>query len=341
MNEPTNKQLLITGASGFIGSAFCNYPGISGYALRVLLRAPLESFELNLDTYQDLTQELAQKLKNAQTVEPVAGSLLDIQSLRDACRNVDTVVHLASVAHVSPARSDSTEQVIVEGTRNLLTAAIENKVRRFVYVSSSLAQVVADNGVDITAYGWYKYSAEVLLLEAQKRGEIEVVIVRPVNVYGPGMKGNIASMISLVMRQRLPPLPVLDARLSLVGAEDVCQALQLAIECRQAAGRTYTVTDGQAYRISDIEAAIYRSLGKRFPRWRTPRVVLFAASLIAGMVALVRGRGTGIGLRTYRNVTTDNLFDNTAICQELGFTPRTTFYQELPSIIAKISQQNN
>ena len=322
MHERTAKNILVTGGSGFIGKAFC------------------QSLDLNLFSLRVLQRSLTQSGKNCDRspAEVVKGDLLNPESLVEACRNIEVVVHLAGIAHVANGKSDLAQTTIVEGTRNLINAAIRNKVKRFVYLSSSLAAAVDANSADITAYGRHKKAAEDLLLAASADGAIEVVILRPVNVYGPGMKGNIATMISLIQRQRLPPLPALRTRLSLVGAADVVQALNLVLESEQASGKIYTVTDGQEYQIQDIEAAIYAELGKTFPRWRTPRVVLFAAALAAGIVSAVTNNGAAIGPRTYRNITTDNVFDNAAICRDLGFKPGTNLFQELPQIIAKLSQ---
>jgi len=278
------------------------------------------------------------RLADVSVGELLPGNLLDQQSLDDACSNQQVVVHLAGKAHVGRSDDAESRSSIVDGTKNLLDAAVRLGVKRFVYVSSSLAQAAGSGIGDDTAYGRLKKAAENSLLEAHARGEIEVVILRPVNVYGVGMQGNIARMISLIIRKRLPPLPLVDSRISLVGVADLVKALRLAIDKEQAAGQVYTVTDGQEYKVVDIEKAIYDAIGKRFPRWRTPRVIVFAAAFLAGIVAQTLHKGSAIGLRTYRNICHDNLFDNSKICAELGFRPGTTFYQEMPKIVANIAE---
>ena len=96
------------------------------------------------------------------------------------------------------------------------------------------------------------------------------------------------------------------------------------------------VTDGEAYPISDIEEAIYRCLGKRLPTRRTPAMVLYLASLGAGLLSRLGIRKSGISTRTYRNLTRENLFDNGDILTELGFRPSTTLYAMLPAICSNI-----
>ncbi len=251
----------------------------------------------------------------------------------EACANVDAILHLAGEAHVSTATKGEDTNVV--GSANVLEAALQNKVRRIIFLSSSLANDAEADSENVTSYGKGKRATELLLLQAADKGQIETLILRPVNVYGIGMKGNIASMISMIHRSRLPRLPNLSSKISLLGADDLASAILLATNSDRTS-RVYTVTDGQDYPIAAIEEAIYRCLGKRLPRWPTPAVILYAAAVLAGAVARVSGRDTGISSRTYRNLTADNLFKNEEICAELGFQPTQNLYQLLPEIVGDI-----
>lgn len=274
--------------------------------------------------------------------KPILGDLLNEKSLLDACADIDTIYHLAGSAHVnnSVKGSDEAYRINVVGSENLLKAALKQNVRRVVYLSSSLAHAAETNAGDVTAYGRGKRAAEIALLEAADQQAIEVLILRPVNVYGVGMKGNIASMISMIHRRRLPRLPALSSKISLLGVEDLAAALLLAAGSQQTA-KIYTVTDGQDYPIAAIEEAIYRVLGRRLPRWKTPAVILYAAATVAGVVARIAGRESSISSRTYRNLTSDNLFTNNEICRELGFQPTQNLYQLLPEIADDIVSRIN
>ncbi|PCI77060.1 MAG: hypothetical protein COB20_09000 [SAR86 cluster bacterium] len=318
----SKRKILITGATGFIGLALCRRLLEEDFDVRVLLRNPAKIVLLS----------------SSIIAEPVLGDLHDQQSLVEACAGVDTILHLAGVAHVS--RTTKGDDTNVVGSENLLKAAVQQNVRRIVFLSSSLANAAAANSGDITAYGKGKRTAELLMLEAADRGQIEALILRPVNVYGVKMKGNIASMISMIHRGRLPRLPALSSKISLLGVEDLASAILLAANS-DLTSRIYTVTDGQEYPIAAIEEAIYRCLGKRLSRWRTPAVILYAASVLAGAMARLRGRDTGISSRTYRNLTADNLFKNEDICAELGFQPSQNLYQVLPKIVGDIVSETN
>ncbi len=269
--------------------------------------------------------------------QAVLGDLNDKQSLIEACADIDCVLHLAGMAHVGSSSQSPNLTTNIIGTENLLNAALEQKVNRIVFLSSSLAQAAESGTGDVTEYGRAKLAAEELLTAASSRGEIETVILRAVNVYGVGMKGNITNMIRMINSGRLPPLPALSSRISLLAVDDLVNALVLAATSAAAIAKTYTVTDSEVYPIASIEQSIYAALGKTQPRWRTPAVILYAASAMMGLLSRFLGREGSISARTYRNLTTDNLFDNEDICRDLGFTPTTTFYESLPEIVEHIT----
>lgn len=316
--EASKNRILITGASGFIGRHLA--VGLSGgdRQLRVLLRKP----------------EQAAIFADAATLEVALGTLQDADALARACRGVGTVVHPAGIAHVNNVPESELQAVNVQGTGRLLAAAIDQGVERLVYLSSSVVEGMGGGSSPASAYARSKQQAEALVLEAHSRGRIACTILRPANVYGVGMQGNIAAMVSLIARRRLPPLPRLETRVSMVAVGDLVEAVRLILANPSEEARTYPVSDGEPYTVAALEAAIYEALGRKKAAWRVPRMVLYGAAAAAELAKKIGGRRGGIGTRTYRSLTTDNLVSNAAICTELGFKPTTTFYRELPKIIA-------
>ncbi len=312
--------MLVTGATGFVGQALCRCLLAEKRPIRVLLRNP---------------KKIASLPEKLQT-EVVCGDLLDKESLLQACAAVDLIVHLAGTAHTVA----SSQASIIQGSKNLLAAATAQKVRRLVYLSSSLAHAAETGSGDVTEYGKSKRAVESLLLAAAHKNHIEVAILRPVNVYGSAMKGNIATMMSLISKGRLPGLPALHNRISLVGVEDLARAILLAANAGPAPG-IYSVTDGEEYRINEIESAIYAALGKTLPRWRAPAVLLYVAAVLAGLMGRLGGLNSSISARTYRNLTADNLFSNDEICTELGFKPSQNFYSILPEMLEQIKRADS
>ena len=306
---------LITGGSGFVGKA---------------LLTRLTASEKRPETLRLLVKQSSDA---PACFESSVGDLRDPHSLARACEGIDTVIHLAGIAHVGSAASAEARAVNLDGSLALLRAAIEAGARRFVFLSSTLSLD------DSLHYGRDKRGVEEALLAAAAAGSIKVVILRAVNIYGPGMRGNIATMIRLISSGVLPRLPTLANRLSLVGVEDVVSALLLAATHASHADSPaklaikVTLTDGCEYRINAIEEAIYTAVERRQSHWRFPAVVLFAASGLAELLEKLRIFRSGIGLRTYRNLTRDNLFDNQAARTELGFEPTTTFFAQLDTLV--------
>ena len=315
-----SQSWLITGSSGFVGRA---------------LLARLATFNQR----PPLLRLLERRPTEPPTVfQSCAGDLGDPQSLRRACEGIDTVIHLAGIAHVGSAASAEARAINLDGSLSLLRMAIDAGVKRFVFLSSTLS---SDQSIQ---YGRDKHAVEEALLASAAAGSIEVVILRAVNIYGVGMRGNIAAMIRLISSGVLPRLPKLTNRLSLVGVDDVVSALLLAATLDSPADPSalmaklairVTLTDGCTYEINAIEKSIYDAVERSPSHWRLPVVLLFAASAMAELLEKLRIFRSGIGLRTYRNLTRDNLFDNHSAKAELGFEPSTTFFAQVDKLVRR------
>jgi len=250
-----SQSWLITGSSGFVGRA---------------LLARLATFNQR----PPLLRLLERRPTEPPTVfQSCAGDLGDPQSLRRACEGIDTVIHLAGIAHVGSAASAEARAINLDGSLSLLRMAIDAGVRRFVFLSSTLS---SDQSIQ---YGRDKHAVEEALLAAAAAGSIEVVILRAVNIYGVGMRGNIAAMIRLISSGVLPRLPKLTNRLSLVGVDDVVSALLLAATLDSPADPSalmaklairVTLTDGCTYEINAIEKSIYDAVERSPSHWRLP-----------------------------------------------------------------------
>ncbi len=310
--------VLVTGATGFIG--------------RVLMRQLQQPQALQPNKYKIKILLHRGQLSDAaaNSNHAYCGSLQNSAVLDAACTGVDTVFHLAAHTHVNHTSREDVYRINVHGTAQLLAAAERQGVKRIVYFSSSLAD---ENAQARSVYGDSKREAEELLLQAMQKQRIEVCCLRPVNVYGPGMKGNLMSMIKLINKGLFPPLPDSPNRISLVGVEDLCQAAILAARLPQANGMTYTVTDGIAYSMQELERAIRKALHRSQPNWTSPDWLLHAVAWQAEIVARLFPRRNLPGLQSYRTLTGNSLHSNEKISHELGYTPQASFFTELPQIL--------
>lgn len=215
-------NLFITGGNGFIGSAVVRLLVSEGHAISCLLRPDSNTDRLAGISYRRIT-----------------GDIRDIVSLRHGMLGCDGVIHLASIANWVDMRSNLMNDVIVEGTRNILAAAKAAAIKRLVYVSSSTAvngsRLPVIHREDSTfepqdpglAYAHAKRAAERLCLEAVASG-LPIVIVNPAEVYGPGdsamvTPGNLVDFI------RSNPVMVCYGGTSIVHVDDVAAGIHAAL----------------------------------------------------------------------------------------------------------------
>lgn len=211
-----------------------------------------------------------------------------------ALTGVDAVVHLAAKVHsLKDARSaqaaDEYRRVNTAGTIRLAERAAALGVRRFVFLSS--VKVNGDEGrfseddapAPGDAYAVSKHEAEVALRELAARTGLQVVIIRPPLVYGPGVKANFRSLIRAVSRGVPLPFGLVRNRRSLVAVDNLADFIGACLEHPSAPGQTFLVSDGEDVSTADLIRRIGIALG------RPARLVPVPAGiLIAGAAALGR-----------------------------------------------------
>lgn len=249
--------ILVTGASGFVGAAVCRQAAASGLRVRGTWRAPAPAMD---------------------GVEPATVAAMDGQTdWTIALRGCRAVVHAAARVHVmSESAADPLAEfrrVNVQGSLQLARQAAAQGVRRFVFVSS--VKVHGESTVpgrpftarDVPApqdpYGISKMEAEQGLREIAADTGMEVAIVRPPLVYGPGVKANFASLLRWLRRGRPLPLgSVHGNRRSLVALDNLVDLLLTCVEHPDAGNQTFLVSDGE-----DLSTtALLRRMGQALQR---------------------------------------------------------------------------
>jgi UDP-glucose 4-epimerase len=260
--------IALTGATGFIGQHLLRELPLRGYRCRVLLRRPVE---MPLDC-----------------ASAVIGDLARPENLSAALADVDAVVHSAGVPEgASGVPEADHRQLNAEATRTLARAAQRARVKRFVYLSSIRAQTgpSADSVITeeqepqpVDAYGRSKLEAERAIAEL----EMDWVALRPVLVYGRGVKGNFAALAQLA---RLPyPLPLggLKARRSLLSVDNLVDAIDTVLRSTGELRRPFVVADDEPISVTGIIIAMRKGLGRRPGLITTPAPVLKMALQLAG-----------------------------------------------------------
>ncbi|WP_026602542.1 NAD-dependent epimerase/dehydratase family protein [Methylomonas sp. 11b] len=315
-------KALVTGASGFIGTQLCQALVNQGYAVKTCSRAGHGPDNIALDL-----------------AEPGACP-------PELCAGIDVIFHLAGKAHaLAESRQDAAEyrQVNTEGTRKLLEAAQQARVKSFVFFSSVKAvsqasQQPMDETVNDPAtdpYGLSKYEAEQLVLNG---GYVRhPVVLRPSMVYGGSEKGNLPRMIKAVRRGIFPPLSESGNQRSMVHVTDIVAAALLAAEKPAAAGQVYIVTDEQSYSTRQIYDAIRAALGKPPVAWSIPMPLLTSLAKLGDGFGQLTGRRFPIDSDSLEKLTGSAWYSSAKIARELGFQPRHTLWKALPDIIRHLS----
>lgn len=271
--------VLLTGASGFVGRAVLDAAKQRGINVRPVFRTP----------------DSANKHSGAVLVPGLDGEADWSQALQ----GVDAVIHAAARAHVMDevALDSLTEyrRVNVQGTSNMARQAAAAAVRRFVFISSikvngektSIGRpfTAEDAPAPEDAYGLSKAEAETELRRIAEETGMEVTIIRPPLIYGPGVKGNFSSLVNWV-RQGLPlPLGGLTYnRRSLVSLDNLVDLLLVCVEHPKAANQTFLISDGED--ISTTE--LLRKIGKALSR--PARLLWVPAGLLVLMASLLGKR---------------------------------------------------
>jgi UDP-glucose 4-epimerase len=178
--------------------------------------------------------------------------------MADALKNINAVVHLAARAHVMrDSASDPLKEyraTNVTGSRNVALAAARQGVRRMIFVSSAKVNGEATNGKPFAeddpadpqdAYAISKWEAEETLRQLAVETGLEIVIIRPPLVYGPGVRANFLRLMKLVDRALLFPISSTENRRSLVGVSNLADFIVQCIRHNEAVNQTYMVSDGE------------------------------------------------------------------------------------------------
>lgn len=220
------QTLLVTGATGFIGTRLTS---------------------LLLSQGVEVRQNVA------------IGCISDVTDWAQSLRGVDAIVHLAARVHVMKDQSDNPlaefRRVNVAGTLNLAQQAAAAGVKRFIFISSIKVNgeqtqkgrpfTEKDIANPLDNYGTSKHEAEEGLRLIAKDTGIEVVIIRPVLVYGPGVKGNFLSML-FWLRKGIPlPFGSISNARSLVALDNLVDLIITCLHHPAAANQTFLVSDGE------------------------------------------------------------------------------------------------
>ena len=278
-------MILVTGATGFVGGALvgqlCADSAFDGVVAAV-------------------RQRVASWPEGVKQV--LVGDLLSTTNWSAALQGVDALVHCAARVHVMQDDAidplEAYRLVNVEGTLNLARQAAAAGVRRFVFVSSIKVNGEAtfsdqpftadDVPTPLDPYGVSKLEAEQGLRKLEAQTGMDVVIVRPPLVYGPGVKANFASMMLWVERGVPLPLGAIHNARSMVALDNLVDLLVTCLKHPAAAGQTFLVSDGEDVSTTELLRRTAQAMGMKALLLPVPAFLLEMGAAMLGKRAVAQ-----------------------------------------------------
>ncbi len=304
---------LVTGATGFIGSHIARKLVDRGERVKVLLRKSSQT--QNIDDID---------------VERVYGDVLDVDSIKEAVKDCDTLYHTAGVASFRKEDYQKMEDINVEGTANVMNAALDAGVKRVVH-TSSIAAIGTDlkGGVanEETKYELdflgvkyldTKRGAEEIALSMNEKG-LPVVVVNPATVIGTGdIYLSSTAFILWFYRKKYPGY--MDGTLNMVDVEDVADGHILAAE-KGKVGERY-ILGNTNYTLLELFELLEELTGVRRPKIKIPYIMALASGYFVERII-------GMSFPNYSTMDVDSVklsrlrwhFDSSKAIKELGYAP--------------------
>lgn len=308
-------KVLVTGANGFVGAILCRKLIERGDRVVGLVRK---------------TSDLS--LLEHVPVRLIVGSLEDRASLSHAVQNVKIVYHTA--AAVSDwGTLEMFRRINVDGTRSLIEAAVEAGVKRFVYVSSvAVHSFIGTSDLNEDApqfpspfpYVQSKREAEKLVMAYHRQGNIQVTIVRPGDVYGPGDRVSLLKMAPLLERGIMGTINGGRALGAFAYVENLVDGMILVGTRSEAIGQAYVITDGIKLTWKDYFEKLTRALEVHRPRYSINGHLAYGlASVLEWIYRTLRIRSRPLLTRyVVRHAMGDFHFRIDKAKKELGYQPR-------------------
>ena len=275
-------RVRVTGANGFVGRALCAEASVRGFVVGGVSRSACHL--------------------PGDTESLVVGSLDERTDWRAALTGADIVIHLAARVHVMQDTATDPlvefRRVNVQGTLNLARQAAAAGVRRFVFISSikvngettELDQpfTADDEPAPLDPYGISKMEAEQGLREIAAKTGMEVVIIRPPLVYGPGVKANFQTMMRWLARGVPLPLGAIHNRRSMVALDNLVDLILTCIDHPAAANQTFLVSDGEDLSTTQLLQRLGRALGRPARLIPVPAMLLKVGAALVGKPAIAQ-----------------------------------------------------
>lgn len=190
---------------------------------------------------------------------------------RECLSGVDVVIHLAGLAHSKDSKQVSVDEINVKGTLRLAEQALAEGVNRFIFISTigvlgnKTTFPFNEKSPEIphSEYASSKLRAEKELLDLARKTNLEVVIIRPVLVYGDMAPGNFSKLKSLIKKSPILPFGLVNNNRSFISVDNLVSFIQLCVDHPKAKNEVFCISDGVDVSIKEFTNLIAASLSKK------------------------------------------------------------------------------
>ncbi|HIC88427.1 MAG TPA: NAD-dependent epimerase/dehydratase family protein [Anaerolineae bacterium] len=329
--ELSGKCALVTGATGFIGGRIAGrLATVEGMRVRALVRTPAKAARL-----ADLGIEIAM------------GDITRPETLVPALEGCHLVVHAAALAS-DQGNAEDFYRTNVQGTANMVEAALAAGVERFIHISSAAVygspqQLNVDENFPLRQrgdlYGDSKAQAEEVVWQAYRERGLPVVVLRPSQVYGPGSYQFTIRPIELIKAGKMILVDGGRAYCKPVYIDSVVDGVVLAAKVDVAVGEAFNLTDGRPVPWQEFFGAYARMLGvERLPSVSYPVAWLYAA--LMELLAKIQGRRPSITRKAVASLRSFNSFSNEKARRVLGWQPAVDLTEGMRRIEAWLAMES-
>ena len=306
------KSILVTGATGFTGGHLASSLRTRGYQVRVLVR----------------DADRARQLERA-GMEVVVGDLRDAQALASAVAGVDVVYNIAAIYRQAGVTTATYRAVNATAVGEIIDAASRAGVKRVVHCSTvgvhgDIKHPPANEDAPLSpgdVYQTTKLEGEQLARDAGRRTGLEVTIVRPSGIYGPGDR-RLLKLFGGVARGRFPMLGNGEIYYHLTYIDDLVEGFRLCGEVPAAANRTYILAGGEVTTLNELVKIAAAVAGVDPPRMHFPVWPVWTVAALCEAVCVPFGIEPPLYRRRVDFYTKSRSFDIGRARQEIGYTPQ-------------------
>jgi nucleoside-diphosphate-sugar epimerase len=319
-----SRKILVTGASGFIGS----------HLIELLLEEKVPITSLRLFIFNNESLQNLPKLR----FDIVRGDIRDKKAVAKAMNSVEVVYHLAARIDFDGKTYAEYEDVNVRGTQNFLEEARGKHLKKFVFFSSigvfgmpaATGDILGWNETHKKSYtnfyGRSKWEGELRVMEEHKRCGLPYAIVRPASVYGPREKGPTLALYKAIKHHSFAMIGNGKNLMHYVYVKDLVRGARQAELSKKEAG-DYILASAVPTSFRDVVQDVAWSIGASVPAWHIPTPLALAAAYGMQAVGAVTGIKPPLFPSRVRTMTTSYYYSIDKAKKELRYNPTTTFRQ--------------